>query len=376
MKQQIPRGRELVGGREPVRGCELVGGRELVAGLVAGFLLVSCKGESARPLEMDGIWLSRAEVAALPTEGPYWERVREEAQFAAEKPDLSDQEERTNVRVLAKALVAVRTGDEDMRYEVIDAVHQVVGTEKGARTLAVGRKLAAYVIAADLVRLPPEEDARFRTWLRDLLGEKLHGETLRSTNEERPNNWGIHAGASRAAVAAYLGDRAEMERTAQVFKGWLGDRSAYASFDYGERSWQADRDQPVGINPKGATRDGHSIDGVLPDDQRRAGSFTWPPPHENYVYGALQGALAQAVILHRAGYDVWEWSDRALLRAFTWLQQEAAYPPTGDDTWQAPLVDAIYGTHFWDGTPTEPGKNVGWTDWTHAAHKPAAPGQD
>ena len=348
--------------------------RDHVAGLVAGFLLLSCESDSARPLAMDGIWLSRTEIAALPVAGPAWEQLLQEAQLAAAKPDLSDQEERTNVRVLAKALVAVRTGNEDMRYEVLDAVHEVVGTEKGARTLALGRKLVAYVIAADLVRLPPEEDARFRTWLRDLLGKKLRGESLRSTHEDRPNNWGTHAGASRAAVAAYLGDRAEMERTAQVFKGWLGDRSAYANFEFGDRAWQADREQPVGINPKGAMRDGHSIDGVLPDDQRRAGGFAWPPPQENYVYGALQGALAQAVILHRAGYDVWEWSDRALLRAFTWLHQEANYPPVGDDTWQTPLVDAVYGTHFWDGSPTQPGKNVGWTDWTHAPRNRQAPG--
>ena len=43
-------------------------------------------------------------------------------------------------------------------------------------------------------------------------------------------------------------------------------------------------------------------DGVLPDDQRRSGGFVWPPTKENYVWEALQGAIAQAVILHRAGF--------------------------------------------------------------------------
>src|SRR5262245_12225001 len=347
--------------------------RHFVAWLAVLGLALSCKSESAGTLQMDGIWISPKDLASLPTEGPSWEQLVQEAQQPAEHPNVSDQDEHTNVRVLAKALVAARTGNDDLRFQVVDAIHAVIGTEKGARSLAVGRKLAAYVIAAELVHLPPEEDARFRAWLRDLLGKKLRGESLRSTHERRPNNWGTHAGASRAAVAAYLGDRAEMERTAQVFRGWLGDRSAYAEFEFGEMGWQADRAHPVGINPKGANRDGHSIDGVLPDDQRRAGGFTWPPPHENYVYGALQGALTQAMILHRAGYDVWEWSDRALLRAFTWLQQEAQYPPTGDDTWLAPLVDSVYGTHFWDGKPTEPGKNLGWTDWTHARKQEQVP---
>ena len=322
-------------------------------------------GEQNRALAVSGIWIGPAEIAQLPMQGPCWDRLLQEAQAPAGKPDLSDQEEQVHQRVLAKALVFARTGDTKLRFEVIDAVLGAMGTERGARTLAVGRNVIAYVIAADLVRLPPDEDARFRDWLRDLLDEKLHGKSLRSTHMERPNNWGQHAGASRAAIAVYLGDRDELEQTARVFKGWLGDRSSWTEFEYGDYSWQADREHPVGINPAGATRDGHSIDGVLPDDQRRAGPFTWPPPHENYVYGALQGAMAQAVILSRAGYDVWQWQDKALLRAFLWLQREAHYPPEGDDVWLLPLVDHFYGTHFWDGTPTLPGKNMGWTDWTH-----------
>ena len=112
---------------------------------------------------------------------------------------------------------------------------------------------------------------------------------------------------------------------------------------------------------------GFSVDGVLPDDQRRGGAFTWPPPKENYVYGALQGALAAANILHRAGYDTWNWQDKALLRAYLWLHNEANFPPEGDDTWQLPLVDSVYGTDFWDGSPIRHGKNMGWTDWTHAS---------
>jgi hypothetical protein len=166
-----------------------------------------------------------------------------------------------------------------------------IGTEVGGRTLALGRNLIGYVLAADLVGLPATEDARFRTWLQTCLTETLDGKTLKSCHEERPNNWGTHAGASRVAAALYLGDTAQVERCAQVFKGWLGDRASYAGFDYGDLSWQADPSKPVGINPRGAMIQGHSVDGVLPDDQRRAGGFTWPPPKENYVWEAMQGVL-------------------------------------------------------------------------------------
>ena len=208
----------------------------------------------------------------------------------------------------------------------------------------------------------------FRPWLRRALTEKLGGRTLRSTHEERPNNWGTHAGASRAAVAVYLGDKQDLERTAQVFKHWLGDRGAYSGFDYGkDLSWQCDPARPVGVNPKGCQKKGHSLDGVLPDDQRRSGPFQWPPPHENYVYEALQGAVVQAVILNRAGYDTFEWGDRALLRAYKWLYEVANYPARKDDVWQLPVVDHFWGTHFWDGSPASCGKNMCWTDWTHAS---------
>jgi hypothetical protein len=233
----------------------------------------------------------------------------------------------------------------------------------------LGRELAAYVIAADLIDLPNYDsnfdNQQFRPWLRRTLTEDLEGRTLQSTHEDRPNNWGTHAGASRAAVAVYLGDQAELERTAQVFKGWLGDRSSYAGFAYGKLDWQCNPSEPVGINPAGCMKEGHSIDGVLPDDQRRDGPFQWPPPKENYVWEGLQGALAQAVILSNAGYDVWNWEDQALLRAVRWLHEQANFPAEGDDAWQPHLVNYYYGTDFPAVVPARPGKNVGWTDWTH-----------
>ncbi len=237
--------------------------------------------------------------------------------------------------------------------------------------LATFRALGTYVIAADLVGLPPDKDQVFRAWLRQLLDfdHKVGSKSLVFTHEDRPNNWGTHAGASRAAIAVYLGDTAGLDRTAQVFKGYLGDRSSYAGFRYGSLSWQCDASQPVGINPKGCTKEGHSIDGVLPDDQRRCGGFSWPPCTPIYAWEGLQGTIVQAVILHRAGYDTFNWGDQALLRAYKWLSNEIAYPAEGDDTWQLPLVDLFYGTSYWDGKKTRYGKNMGWTGWTHSNKK-------
>jgi hypothetical protein len=312
-----------------------------------------------------GVWTSTEELAALPMKGPAWQHLKEVADRPTDPPNLSDQDQINNCEVVAKALVFARTGDQKYRKMVIDNCMQAIGTEQGGRTLALGRNLAAYVIAADLVRLEAEQDLRFRSWLRTTLTKKLSGRTLRSTHEDRPNNWGTHAGASRAAVAVYLGDRDELARTAAVFKGYLGDRSSYASFKYGDLSWQATRGAPVGINPLGATRDGHSIDGVMPDDLRRGAGYQWPPKGTGYPWEALQGAVVQAEILHRAGYDAWEWEDRALLRAVQWLYQ-IGWVAEGDDQWTPWLINYRYGTNFSANSPARFGKTMGWTDWTHA----------
>jgi hypothetical protein len=312
-----------------------------------------------------GIWISREELASLPTSGPAWQHIQEVADRPIKQPDLKDQDQTNNVAVLAKSLVYGRTGEPKYRAEVIDHCLQAIGTEKGGRTLALGRNLAAYVIAADLVGLEPADDERFSAWLRETLSERLEGRTLRETHEDRPNNWGTHAGASRAAVAVYLNDRDELASTAAVFKGYLGDRSSYSSFKFGELSWQADPKSPVGINPRGASRDGHSIDGVMPDDMRRGTAFQWPPKRTGYPWEALQGAVVQAEILYRAGFDAWEWEDRALLRAAEFLHR-MGWAAEGDDQWTPWLINSRYGATFPVKCPARFGKSMGWTDWTHA----------
>jgi hypothetical protein len=324
------------------------------------------------------IWISSEELARLPMAGKPWEKLRAAAGGSPGRPRLSDQDQSHNVIILAKALVYGRCSTEAdhsqcqdvdltaLRVEIVGQIMAIRETENGGRTLSLGRELAAYVIAADIVKLPAREDEEFRGWLRAVRHETLGGRTLISTHEDRPNNWGTHAGASRIAASLYLGDESDVKRAAAVFKGWLGDRSAYAGFRYGDLSWQCDADRPVGINPSGCTKEGHFLDGALPDDQRRGGRFRWPPPKENYVYEALQGAIVQAVLLRRAGFDAFNWEDQALLRAYRWLHVQARFPPVGDDTWQLPIVDCVYGTRFWNGSPTRPGKNMGWTGWTHS----------
>ncbi len=320
-----------------------------------------------------GIWTSRAELARLPMAGPAWRQLKAAADAGLGKAEIANQNSNHDVRTLAAALVYARTGDERYRAKAADAVMAAIGTEQGDRTLALGRNLVSYVIAADLIDFKsydPAREQQFREWLSAVRFAALDGRTLIGTHDQRPNNWGTHAGASRVAAALYLGDRADLDRAAQVFRGWLGNRVAYSAFSYdGDLSWQADPEQPVGINPAGATRDGHRLDGAIPDDMRRGGPFAWPPVHTNYPWGALEGALAQAELLSRAGYDVWNWSDRALLRAAQFLddldREAGGWWATGDDEWMPWVINHAYGASFRAALPARPGKNLGWTDWVY-----------
>ncbi len=314
-----------------------------------------------------GIWISGSELANLPTTGTAWNALKAAADKDPGVPDISNQDENNDVFVLAKALVYARTGDTKYRAAVIDNLTKAMGTEAGGRTLALARNLVSYVIAADLINLPadPSIDQTFRSWLKKTLSETLtDGRSLRQTQEERPNNWGNHAGASRAAVARYLGDQAELDRTALVFRGYLGDRAAYHNFKYGDDlSWQCDPNNLVGINPVGCVKNGHSIDGVMPDDMRRGGAFQWAPVATGYPWEGLQGVVVEAQILTRAGYPAFQWQNQAILRAVKFLYS-INWPAIGDDAFQLWIINHAYGTNYPAVSPAGHGKNMGWTDWT------------
>ena len=348
---------------------------------IAAAALVAAVGAFAAPpaapaAMRKGIWLTPAQLQRLPERGPAWQQLVTLAHEDLGKADLSNQDSEHDTRVLATALVAARTDSNKLRARAAAGIMAAIGTEKGGRTLALARGLVSYVVAADLIDLrhyDPGKDRRLRTWLRGVRREKLspsENPTLVLTHELRPNNWGTHAGASRIATDIYLGDAADLRRAAAVFKGWLGDRRAYHGFVWGSRSWQADPAAPVGVNRANATRDGIDVGGALPDDMRRGCAPKDPPCPTRYPWEAMQGAVTQAEMLYRQGYDSWHWGDDALRRAATYLFTLARR--TGQEDWNAPaghgwipwLLNARYGTRFPARSPAAPGKGMGFTDWT------------
>jgi hypothetical protein len=339
-----------------------------------------------------GIWISKAELAARPTSGTAWTGLLNAANKTCSTPNLSNQDDSANVCVMAKALVFARTGATSYRTSVVSALRSIVnsGTYSG-RALALGRELAAYVIAADLVDLKtfdPTLDGQFRVKIRQLLTTYTSGgpRNLIECHELRPNNWGTLCGGSRVAVAAYLGDQAQIQRSAEVFKGWLGDRATYSGFKFQTGSGQqAQSWSPTGltnlvaVNPRGATvlwnGKRYNVDGALTDDiSRGCATFQWEPCQTQYPWEGLAGAVVQAEILYRRGYLTYDWSDQALRRAYQYLlylhTATGGYwfdegTIAGDDNWQPWIANKRYGITLPTRTPTRPGKQMGWSDWTH-----------
>lgn len=332
-------------------------------------------------LPTNGIWINAQELAALPISGDAWNRVRAAADKLVGMEARGGHESVHDVHVMAAALVAVRLNDDARRRLVADHLIKAVDNhvENDGNSLSLTRTLSGYIIAADLINLKaldPAKDQKFREWLEFVVYQlKLDNANQVEKHEIRGNNHGTQAGVARIAAAIYLGKLDDLNRAAAVCRGWLGERTSYAGFKWGEMCWQADASNPVGINPKGAKmmvagamRD---VDGVQPDDQRRAGcpdsQTKWPPRTDVHVWGGLQGAVGQAFLLSRAGFDAWNWGDKAVLRAMSWQYdpQRGSATASGDDHWILPLVDFAYGSTFWKGE-TGYGKQVGWTDWTHA----------
>lgn len=357
-------------------------GLRLVVTLVTATLLVSgfagCVpeppgpdrpgGDTRPPPRSAGLWISPAEVASLPTSGPAWNRLVAVAHGGWGTPSLADNDASHDTATLAGALVAVRTGDRALTDCVRNEIAAVTRTTRFARVLELSRNITSYVIAADLVGLSAPQDQAFRRFVAELRHRPLRGHSggtdLTSTALRSPNNWGTMARAAVVAIDLYLGDRAHLAPVATAHRAWLGERVAN-QLRYSDTGWHA-TSPPAGVNPPGARIGGHSVDGLLPEDQRRTGEpSTGAPPRGSYPWEALQGALVTGVLLHRAGVVGIGAGRGALARAAGWLTHVNRNPATGDDTWQPWVLNRVAGTSLPTTEARSPGKNMGWSDWTH-----------
>jgi hypothetical protein len=130
-------------------------------------------------------------------------------------------------------------------------------------SLIVGRVVADFVFAADLIRpsgvMSSADDAAFRAWLHDLILPIL---------SRRINNWGDTGDFSRAVIADYLGDR--------------------AGFDAALADWKTKMDM--------VASDGH-----IPEEVRRGTAGF------SYTQEALQYKIGTARLAELRGVDLWSY---------------------------------------------------------------------
>jgi len=358
----------------------VVAGTVIVGALFGGYVLAN-QQTTAVP---GGIWLSIDQIKALPVTGVAWDNVKSTADKPLGRANIADQTSNHDVSTLATALVYARTGNEAYRTKAADAVMSAIGSEKGGRTLALSWNLSSYVISADLINLPQYDQAKntqFRNWLSAVRSVSLEGRTLISTHEDRPNNWGTSAGASRVAADVYLGDKADLAKAAQVFKGFVGDRSAHSGFSYGDLSWQCDPANPVGINPDNCKKNGINVSGAIGDDMRRGDVLKYPPSATDYPWTALQGATMQAELLSRQGYDSYGWSNQAVKRSVQYLYDLSKVAGSGwwadaDEAWVPWVINSKYGSNFPTTNNPEAGRVANFADWTHAKPGTQLPSND
>jgi hypothetical protein len=357
-----------------------------------------------------GIWISQQEIDQRPKSGPAWDAILRAADRSNYgEPNLADQDTGHDTKILAAALAYAGTGEQSYRTRAVAGLMGIIGTENntdpdcdrttrppeygdgppGARSMALGRALAAYCIAADILDFrsngydPQGQGSQWESWV-DAVRFRINcpnngdnWKNLSQVHDEAGSNGNSMAGGARIACAAYLGDDEEIAAAWDTLRRFCGNREVGPDLRLNYPSWQHDPHNPVAINPAGTTRDGHRIDGVIVNDQGPGGELQWPPGYTSYPWDGILGLTVQAAILERKGYPAWSEGESALLRAVEYQYYLRA--ETGDTRWAdgdraSPaiwLVNSAYGTTHSVELAGED-KNIAWTDWTHGS-PPAEP---
>jgi len=309
-----------------------------------------------------------AALDALPTRGPAWRALLDTASGDLGDPDLEDQDNTNAGQTLAAALVYARTREEPFRERVVEQLEQLPELSlDDARVLSIARQLGGYAISADLVGYREPEFVEFMADVRTRdIGNHGRWTTLVQTSEDTANNWGTWALASRIALSLYVDDRADVERAADVFRGFLGDREAYAGFqptDAFEEGWVCgDPETWVPINPAGC---GERSGAAVEDISRTRGPYPEVDGQGlQYSWEVLAGITMTAVLLEEAGYDdVYDWSDGAILRAAEFVERHDGFPSKYASTqYVAWSLNRAYDTDL-PAKPAGYGRQFGYTDW-------------
>jgi hypothetical protein len=320
-----------------------------------------------------GLWISPAELAALPPSGSAWSALLEAAEGDLGTPNVADQDSSHDVATLACALAAARTERRDLRMKSLNALMSAIGTEEEARWLAIGRNLGAYVIAADVLDV---RSGPIYEWLASFLTRTLRAnntdEQITVANWPTGSNASAQVGFVTAALCVYTGDLDRLATFWDGFRRYCGDRTSPVAQTSNSDAWQVTPSDPVGIQDRGAVKNGCRLDGAIGNDMSRGGDNVCSPLYTQYPWVGLEGAVPAALVFARAGYPAWDVGGDAIRRAlgYLWFLRQTS----GNEDWFDGdrsnecifLVNRAYGTRFPCVLPVGGGRTFGYSDWTHA----------
>ncbi len=345
----------------------------------------------------NGIWVDYTQLQSLPTTGAAWDSMvtaMNSLPADGSGADISNQDSNHDQYTLAAALACARTNNATYCTKARGAVSSAIGTEVSTLTtprspadnqwLPVGRNLASYVIAADVLKLRTDSDpnslgSRVNAWIAGFKG-RVGSEGVEFKPFSSGSNASAQVGFAYASVASYLNDTTMLARAWDGFRTYAGDPTAPDRENINiknaiEGGWTHAPSKPEAkaVNPLGTTKNGVRIDGAIGNDMVRGGSFTNPPGHSQYPWVGMEGFVPAALILHRAGFPAFQVADQAVKRAADYLWY--LYKNVDSFWWDASdngraaevkhLVNTYYGTNYTVVYPTGIGRTVGFTEWTH-----------
>ena len=299
--------------------------------------------------------------------GSEWDRVAA-TRLVGTGANLSDQNSSHDIATMGAALYAARTGDQATRDRVVAALESAIGTENGARWLAIGRNLGAYIIAADLIDL---RSGPVYDWLAGFMSRTLaHNNngsqiTFRQSAWQSGSNASAQEGFAFTALAVYLGDTEALSWSWDAFLRYAGDRTSPHTITSNSDVWQEIPSDPVGIQNAGATKNGCSIAGAISNDMSRGGSNVCSPGYTQYPWVGMEGSVPAALVFERAGYPAFTIQSSAIKRASDYL-----WALGGDwyDTTRAREVKQLINWRYDLDRPVAAGtggRTFGFTEWTH-----------
>lgn len=267
--------------------------------------------------------------------------------------DLQNNTGPGNDVLLAKAMMGDRAG-------VLAMLRAAKNRDStGGVPMGPARNLIAWALAANIANVH-EEDAWFRS-ARDRQYTDF-GKLEYPDLAGRSNNHSQAASTALVMIDLHLRDFAHLEqKVLPPLKAQItGDQSF--RFRFGDLGYQADPSKPVVIGLKGSSKSGVNLDGSLPEELRRHGSFP-AMVCGDYVQATSGYFLLMGQALHVAGYPAFGWGDAAIQRVFEFMRRIGC-DPNGDDQWLGHAAQGILGQPYLP-LGVGDGKYMCCTDWLY-----------